>query len=100
MSAMAFAEPWRSVAESGKPEAPQMGSDLISVAKPPLSRDPSGPQPRAGDEGEADTATGPQRPENSAEPGPERPATQWQERKDEGEADTTTGPQRPENSAA
>jgi len=40
------AEPWpeRAVAKSGKPEAPQMGRDLISVAKPFLrSRGPSGP---------------------------------------------------------
>ena len=36
---------------------------------------------RAENEGEADATSGRQRSENSAEPGPERPATQWQERK-------------------
>ncbi len=47
-----------------------------------MSRGPSG-LPRNGksrNEGEADATTAPQRPENSAEPGPERLATQWHER--------------------
>jgi hypothetical protein len=35
---------------------------------------------RAGNEGEADATTRRRRSERSAEPGPERPATQWQER--------------------
>ena len=38
------------------------------------------PVAKSGNEGEADATTGPQRPENLAEPGPERPATQWQAR--------------------
>ncbi len=41
------------------------------------------PVAKSGSEGEADTTTGLLVAEKSAEPGPERPATQWQERETE-----------------
>ncbi len=65
-------------------KAKRMRPPGLNDQRTPLSRGPSG-LPRSGksgNEGEADATTGPQRPENSAEPGPERPATQWQERKE------------------
>ncbi len=52
-------EPWseRAVAKSGKPQAPQMGRDHISVAKPFLrSRGPSG-LPRSGKSGKNSSST-------------------------------------------
>ncbi len=48
------------------------------------------PVAKSGNEGEADATTGSQRPENSAGPGPERPATQWQERKKMGSTSVET----------
>jgi hypothetical protein len=48
--------------------------------EPEKRRGPMWPVAGAGYEGEADATTGLQRAEKSAEPGPERPATQWQER--------------------
>ncbi len=54
------------------------------------SRGPMWPAAGAGNEGEADATTGRQRAENSAEPGPERPATQWQERKKMGSTSVET----------
>jgi hypothetical protein len=59
-----------------------MAEDAVCISEVHLrSRGPMWPVAKSGNEGEADATTGPQRPENSAEPGPERPATQCQEQK-------------------
>ncbi len=54
-----------------------MGHDPVGIGEGHLrSCGPMWPVAKSGNVGEADATTGPQRPENSAEPGPERPATQ------------------------
>ncbi len=70
-------------AKAGNTEAPQTARYPFPVGEATcgaVARAARREAARAGNEGEADATTGPQRPENSAEPGPKRPATQRQER--------------------
>jgi hypothetical protein len=71
----------REAARARKIEAPQ--EDPVSVGNAmcgAVARAARREAARAGNEGEADATTGLLRAEKSAEPGPERPATQWQDR--------------------